>query len=502
MKSSLLLLSLASCVLIGTGCVAFNVGEPKTVPRVDSPWGKPFEKELSRTLRSADVELTDVSPDQKAGVARVSIQVSGSFSATFQPYVRYTRREVTVQRKMSFGLYPVWAEWIWKPDKAADPAWSRKLENVFVEWAGCSEAAPVAGAIGFLLVGSIGSCIASVAVPYSLLVAPFYGNYEGFTNNDNPSPILFVPLGFHRYQTTTWGRKLSDLEVTNGAQQTRDVSCRATGPFNVWLVIPELSYSKTISVPWGQTTAMFEVPMDSVDREVEARIGVFAPNEMERQPSKDTLALLDKVSRRYFVGNITLPGAVEPVVRKEVVVERVVVRSDPPRPGKAPYDIVEESPLRNGRVLYRVAILDESKTKLEILRLVRPEIERILTNAFLAENPGADESKIRVLVVPDLGRERLFFDVRGTAVSTEPAVTKWTYDSESGAGTIQILLPRGMDAQKAKAWTRKNIGAIVADKGIAVEVGKSPPSGAKYRIFGKETISDNGELTLSFEIGN
>ena len=166
--------------------------------------------------------------------------------------------------------------------------------------------------------------------------------------------------------------------------------------------------------------------------------------------------------------------------------------SAPPRP--APYEIETVQPYSEGKAVYRVTIRDETRTAFDIERAVRPEIVRILREAFAADSPGVSESSIRAYAIPDFGPDRTL-RFTGRAFSLEPVADGWEYD-QAGRGRIRLRLSGGMTPEEAKRWARENIAAIVAEKNVVLKAGQMPPAGATFRSLG-ETFED-GVLSIDF----
>ncbi len=170
----------------------------------------------------------------------------------------------------------------------------------------------------------------------------------------------------------------------------------------------------------------------------------------------------------------------------------------PPKPERPPFDIVSTEPYKDGRAVYRVSILDPSKTAFEIERLVRPDIERIVRDAFASGNPDIPPESIRVSVVPDFGSDRTIL-FTAVAFSAELASDGWTYSSETRRGTVQLHVGGRVDARTARLWARHNIASIVRDKNAALSPDEeTPPLGAAFQSLSESL--DKGILTIEFAV--
>lgn len=163
---------------------------------------------------------------------------------------------------------------------------------------------------------------------------------------------------------------------------------------------------------------------------------------------------------------------------------------------QAPYEIATEEAFADGRAVYRVTITDPGMTAFDVVRLVKPEIETILRDAFATWMPGFPPDAIRAYVVPEFAENRVV-RFRGWAFAMKPIAEGWSYDPETRRGVARFRISGGMPPDEAKRWARENIEAIVQEKNVALKAGMSPPDGARYWSLG-ETLQD-GVLTVEFE---
>ena len=171
-------------------------------------------------------------------------------------------------------------------------------------------------------------------------------------------------------------------------------------------------------------------------------------------------------------------------------------RMDAPPP-RAPYEIVTEGAFEGGRAVFRVDIRDDAATAFQIVREVRPEIEKVLRDAFAAESPGVKADDVQVYVVPEFGANRSI-RFRAWAFAVRPLATDgWKFNPQTRHGEVRLRISGGMPAEEAKRWARENIEAIVKEKNVALEAGEAPPEGAVYRSLGESL--ENGVLTVEFE---
>lgn len=170
----------------------------------------------------------------------------------------------------------------------------------------------------------------------------------------------------------------------------------------------------------------------------------------------------------------------------------------PATPSTPAYDITTVESYANGRAVYRVTIQDPAKTAFDIERMVRPELERIVRDAFEAESFVTDRNAMRVVVIPDFGENRTIV-FTAMAFSAEPIADGWAYDAVSRRGTVRLRITGRVDADTVRRWARQNIAVIIRDKNIALSVdADSLPPEAIFRSLGESF--ENGVLMVEFEV--
>lgn len=183
----------------------------------------------------------------------------------------------------------------------------------------------------------------------------------------------------------------------------------------------------------------------------------------------------------------------DPAARTQGAEASIGPSSSPP-----PYDITTDEPYSDGRAVFRVVILDPTKTAFDIERIVRPEIERIVREAFESESVLMDVNSVRVAVIPDFREDRTIL-FTATAFSAKPVADGWRYDASSRRGIVRLRIMGHVEPEAARHWARQNIANIVRDKNIALSAdsGTPLPSGAIFRSS-NESLKD-GILTVEFE---
>ena len=88
-------------------------------------------------------------------------------------------------------------------------------------------------------------------------------------------------------------------------------------------------------------------------------------------------------------------------------------------------------------------------------------------------------------------------------VKAQPArkIIGMDYDAATRTGTLKVGVGPREDKSYAEAykWALDNIGTICSSKEIAMEAGKAPPQGARYKILSEKT-TDDGVLEITFEV--
>ena len=500
----------------GGGCVAIPIGEPETFtkefPGVIHDVGTP--RVSSRTPRER------IQGRDAAGRRIVWIGLEGEIVSEQEREQCWQSIAIVKQRRLAFGLVPGRAEKVWDGDFAPD------------EGADLSSTVSSDSVMGFML-GFY------VTIPWKLLVEPFYGDWECAHHGWKPSAggqsamnhfsrqelcsMGLEPseandflagfshaclIGFHRHcKYTVQGPVM--LEKRTPAPPTTLRSIRKVqGPYRVALELPDCGFVRTLDVPRGESGVDFDLGgVHSVADTSHAIIRFLPPAggaEESRHP--DDRALLSLAQGRVFDALIQVksaerhesppsspPGGGQTVVEYHHYHETKVVETR--KPLESPWEIETVEPFRDGRAEYLVTIRDASKKAFDVEREVKPEIERLLREAFLAERPGLDASVARAFALPEFkGRTILF---KGVAFSMQPVSDGWRYDSDTQRGMVRLWVSEWMTPEEAKRWARENIEAIVKEKNVALEAGEAPPEGAVYRSLGESL--ENGVLTVEFE---
>ena len=478
--------------LLGSGCVAWNVGEPVShVERVGS-------RIESKTLAERPVSSRPVfsQPDGKS--FRVGLSATVEKDVEMREIV--SEKTVTTQNRMSFGLFPGWAEFVYernpgfarvkrivheaKQETVSDsaPAW---LHVIVLPQASVFFAA-------FTLAGGV------IYTPYAMFVEPFSGSYECFRPphvDDMPAFWSHMAIvGFHRYQATSETPPV-DRTITS-RRRTESGERRIPGPWQARLSIPAIRYERTVAVPGSGNEASFEIPPREGGGTESGTVTILPPANGGASSDAVNRTLLARLAGTSHSVHVAIPVKPAPRGGAGVVVTNVVVHQHlpPPTPGIAPYAVLEND-YENGTGRYLIEITDPSKTGPEIHELAAGRIEREVRDAYLAENPGVPADAVRAHAAPSYQERKIRYTV--SVFSLVPEVDGFSYDGASRTGVLKLRVPPNADLSAAKRYVRDNISAIVSDKNAVIRTGEPPPRGATYRSLDENYV--DGILTVEFE---
>lgn len=312
-------------------------------------------------------------------------------------------------------------------------------------------------------------------------------------------------FGFHKYCTyvVKGPESLSRSVPVAPVSERRKRS--VLGPYRVSLELPECGFSRTLDVPKGESAVDFDLGwLETSDGRAEGTVAFLPPEEgLEAVRNPDDRALLAAASRRPFPVQVQVrtqgrarhaaaaaPGDQPPQIIREIhhYHETTVVQDRAVE--EAPWELETVESYRDGRAEYRVTIRDASKKAFEVEREVRPEIERLLREAYLAASPGMDPDRVRAFVLPEFHDRSIRF--KGMAFSVQPEDGGWRYDPDTRRGTVRLRVSEGMGPEEAKTWARDNIAAIVK------ESGKQPEDAVVFRSLGESL--EGGVLEVEFEV--
>lgn len=547
----------AALLALGSGCVAVNVGQPETFVHRDTVVDgtePPHAVEVLSVNGQAKPGNNSLEAWLEADVRRVSWQRVHDSTVTVK-----TQKRLAVGLfpglgeailKPSGALDPIWAPQYPvnnSPQKTEHCVYSATTSggyNCVLDYVGLN----------------VGCLVACLGVPQAigtlgtLLVEPFCGwscyhdrydksrakTFHSWGNkyfvDASFSPKLqlllrFTPEERARMGFTTcfdWPRKKKQSSVFEMAQfglvgchkhlavfveEGREAERRVEkesrerktvpGPYEATLRVPGAGIEKTVRVEEGGSKAVFALPAAERGGTYEATVE-FRPLHAGTDAAGrgwDTQTLRQSVwlqERPKPAPPLNPSSAAQPEIRyveKEIHHYHETRVVEERTHGEMPWSIELTEPFRNGRAEYRVAILDGSKTPAEVEREVKPQIEQNLRDAFEASMPGMDPQWVRAYAVAEYEGRSIRF--KGVAFSVQPVTDGWRYDARTRRGAVRLRMSDGMTPEEAKRWARENIEAIAREKNTAVEAGKDPPAGAKFRSLSE--VLENSVLTVEFE---
>ncbi len=514
------------------GCVAINVGEPQTVVHEDvvpESVGVPFR-----------TEVTDLKPSlTQTDGNQVEIGLSATLREHFEKREHSETVAVRLQNRLAIGIFPGAAEYVLMPTGALMPTSAfgidegRRISTPFGK-------AKVYGSyptgLGCYSKG-LGLGLMSACVPVilgtvdSLLFEPFeqWGCQQDLVDadylrrrtgargtywdaSDSPkiqaltrltqreqeivgidtcfrqagvgkfSVLHFGLAGMHKYRAVFVDPVKAGPSRTVG-EEVRTRGIAVEGPFAVALSIPELNWSERQNVAFGEKKAVFDLPQARVDCTVEAEMSVLRQPDDRSLPDVASLAL-NRAEGKMWPVKVILQG------RKGTPHEdRLPV-------GKPTYEIVGKRSLPDGRFEVRVSIGDKSQV-FDIGRAVEQDVRVLIRREYLSRNPGVSGNDVHEAIQWETEKDSAILVYTGRSFTVLPVQDGYSYNTSTRKGQIRLRISDGVPPEEAKRWARNNISTIVSDKNVALESGKPPPPGARFRSL-DENFSD-GVLTVEFE---
>lgn len=434
---SIVTLAIAAASLC-SGCVAFNVGKPKTLTHSESV--------TVSDSKPSRIEIVSVRGWQKQNTNDV---VVGLVADADEVFARRTHRETYVireQRRLAVGLYPGAGEIFLMPKGAFK---SSVFSDESKDHGVGVESLPDPGQ--YVLLQSLGMVV-TLGIPhafstaYSLFAAPFddWDCHHGMMAEDfakervlrktyangrnrlesNPhshwysgklEPFSHCGLaGCHKYVALfVDGPRKSPATLSGIETRRREIS--VSGPFVAELSIPSLNYCERKRVSELETRTVFPLPEVSQDCTVEAVLSFFEDDAAKANGASSlTRQVLAKASGRTWRFDLKIEAS---------------DRAGPP-------------PDQQLRLMTR-----------------HTAFERFPAKSIMQEDG-------------------------------------WFYDHESRRGWMRFAIPDGMSVEDVRRWVRDNIAALVAEKNILLEAGVAPPSNVTFRSLGESL--ENGILTVEF----
>lgn len=460
----------------GSGCVAFNVGEPE----IHRERGEPrIEKSVLSFHESPGIFVSQTNELVYIGIA-VNVESAVEFR-TVKP-----DRTITRQRKMAFGLFPGWAESIYSERSKLK---GELAKCGILPWESNHPQERAVGTCAFPIVAPTVSaiCLAGgiLYTPYAMFVEPFHGQYDCFKNPDTDGfPSLSAHMavaGFHRFTaTTTENNDIKGMPRRTTERETRLIP----GPWWVRLSVPSVGFSESRPVTSREHVAVFRLPETTNGGRTQGTATFTLPERaMEFHSKGDREFLWQMASERHPVP-VTAPG------------KTAIVAPTPSRPPEKKFEVLSVERQDDGQYLARVEIMDKSNT-FSIIHLIKAEVFRLAREEFWKKYPSEPEEFVRESMDFRTEKDGKFLYFTGWVFSVRPVEDGWFYDDQSRTGWIRLRVSGGIPAAEAERWAHENIGEIVKNKNVVLETGTAPPSGAQFRS--RSERCEGGVLTVEFE---
>ena len=511
------------------GCVAFNIGRPESVKTFEYKAETVSLGEEPRKALSAEPAVRQDPPKTAADTGLVFVGLEGRVRRTDKWGDIYKNVDLLRQKRLSFGFSPGHAE---DHDSVASQYYNRRLG-----YSSHQTRTTIYKGNGTL---DLSVLVAPyIMTPYALLVSPFYGAWEckghavcptewptgktrepitmsdwvhsdlyadferymsvrlGYASFGSASEHMAL-FGFHRFVKYIWGTPVESRMVDRTTTAEEDAFGR--GPFSIELEVPDIGFREKAVVPSGAREAAFTLPFADADRNANATVRFSAIASRTAEPADDaTRALLASVRGRDCAVKVRLrspPPGLASVAQTNPgtagVVTQVVARVAPAIPYR-----ISKTQSADGSSAWRVTILDDAKTGLEIAALVRPKILAELRDGYLASHPSAKAESVRAAAgyeTADGGKMLVF---TGAAFELRPVVDGWRYDERSRRGAIRLQAPEDVSTDLLRRWMKENIAEIVKDKNVTLSAGSAAPTDARFLLLSESL--ENGILTVEFE---
>ena len=188
-----IVLPVAVAALLGSGCVAWNVGEP--VSHVEQVGSRIESKTLAEQPVSARPVFSQ--PDG----TRFQVGLSATVEQEVEMRKIVSEKTVTTQNRMSLGLFPGWAELVYERNSGLGRALRETKDGM------SDDSVPVLLKVvalppAFVTVAAFQVAGGIIYTPYAMLVEPFSGSYECFRPGHDDGSLFdhMALVGFHRFQ--------------------------------------------------------------------------------------------------------------------------------------------------------------------------------------------------------------------------------------------------------------------------------------------------------------
>ncbi|MBP5545022.1 MAG: hypothetical protein ILM98_13175 [Kiritimatiellae bacterium] len=453
--------------LLLAGCVSFNVGEPK--PEVKQEVHTIYDEATAPT--KTDVVATRLM-HRANGSESVTIWLEANLREETARTFHTETTTITKQKRLAFGLFPGLAEH------------RDGVEGAFADL-------PVPLECFLVLVGNVAFGIPTVSSLFFEL--PF----ESYDNDDYlylaSSQLSLV--GFHKYTTEVReGPVLGPTVVAEPKIRARN-AVAVPGPFDVEFSIPDLNHRPAPMQSGRDGKTTFRLPSVSWDQTVRAYVS-FQPSLNENPTVQKALAMASAKTQSFDI-TLHAPAPSPAPAKTQAWSQPAPEPTSVAATSQRLYNIRDIKPDERGRYFVRVEVLDQSQTLNIALRIIQPDVRRLVREDFQSKNPEIPVQDVRESLQYETESDGRFLVFTGWAFSVRPVKDGWSYDKDTRRGWVRLRIVGEMPAENAKRWARENISAIISEKNVNIEVWNAPPEGATYRSL-DESFED-GVLTVEFE---
>ena len=458
--------AISMAALMLAGCVAVNVGES--------------ESEVKQEVHTVYDKVT---APTKTDVAATRLMHSANGSESVTIWLEANLREETVrtfhtetttirkQKRLAFGLFPGLAE---------------RSEGVGLL---ADVPAPLAPLVALVL--NVG-CVGIPTVSSLVFELPF-GSYD---SDESVFPFSEMSLvGFHKYTTEVCeGPVLGPTVAAPPGVRIRS-AVAVQGPFDVEFSIPDLNHRPAPMQSGRDGKTTFRLPPVSWDQTVRAYVS-FRPSRNADPIVQKALAMASAKTQSFDITlHVPVPSPAPAKTRtwSQPAPEPTSMAATSQRL----YNIRDIKPDERGRYFVRVEVLDQSQTLNIALRIIQPDVRRLVREDFQSKNPEIPVQDVRESLQYKTESDGRFLVFTGWAFSVRPVKDGWSYNKDTRRGWVRLRIVGEMPAENAKRWARENISAIVSEKNVNIQAWNAPPEGATYRSLSERY--ENGVLTVEFE---
>ncbi len=313
MKKTAFIISLIASSFLGTGCMSFKVGSPET---------RSAEYKAETVFQKTESHgATNVAPVVVQEGDALSIGLKGEIETKDRMADIYRKVVVKRQNRMSFGLFPGFAERGVR-EGGLQPMigfHTTKERNIYTTWPGEYWQGPLFGLL---------------YTPWALVVTPFAGSWDCHTHHwkgniegldlvseddrmrlgvntcstdragDTGAAAHYAWLGFHRFLNISIDGPLFSRNEPWTKTTTTPIPAVA-GPYEIEVEIPAIGYKRRQGVLEKQTKEIFFLPAAERAMTADATIRFF-PSSDKPVADNDQRAILEAARSHDFSAVVRL----------------------------------------------------------------------------------------------------------------------------------------------------------------------------------------------------